>query len=511
MPDPSDGAGNDRRYQLRPRRSFARGRLVRSMLVLALLAGLHRWWGDRAEVRFEREVAALAAAGEPVSLAGMTQPAVRDELNGTLELRLAAAGAAPGPESLPNLTAPPQIPLTAAERQQIGALVAAHGAAFDAVRAARAKGRVDWQIPIRSPEWVDQAYRLEGLGDLMALLGYAALYEHDRGNDALALDHLRSLLFVGRSLTARPFLFSQRSGNFAAAVASLRLAEIAPDLRVAPEWGGGATRGAATPSQLRDVVAEFLDDSPWRDDMRQAFRGERARAVQAARGLAQGRAKLSEVGPGLSPSSYDDPVGRVVVPRFDAYFGRLFRPRVYEDGALVARHLGEVIDRFDASPDWPTAERLIPGLPPCTNSAWTGFTHLTALMLVHPYCWEAKHYYDGATERRLAAAALAVRWYAAEHAGALPARLADLVPDYLPSVPLDPLADAKPLGYVANSERPVVYSVGENGNDDGGREYDPSAPVPGRFETDTVRHLKRRPRRILQWTTVPPNPAPVGG
>jgi hypothetical protein len=46
----------------------------------------------------------------------------------------------------------------------------------------------------------------------------------------------------------------------------------------------------------------------------------------------------------------------------------------------------------------------------------------------------------------------------------------DLVPAYLPSMPLDPYSpDGKtPLHYVVGKHGPSVYSVGDNGKDEGG-------------------------------------------
>jgi hypothetical protein len=51
----------------------------------------------------------------------------------------------------------------------------------------------------------------------------------------------------------------------------------------------------------------------------------------------------------------------------------------------------------------------------------------------------------------------------------------------------------------------------KDGSDDGGREYDEEAPLEERLRTDNVKHLKRRPRRVLEWTTVEPNPATRSG
>jgi len=61
---------------------------------------------------------------------------------------------------------------------------------------------------------------------------------------------------------------------------------------------------------------------------------------------------------------------------------------------------------------------------------------------------------------------LALKCHQAQH-GALPESLADLVPDYLPAVPLDDF-DGKPLRY--SREKKLIYSVGWNLTDDGGQE-----------------------------------------
>jgi len=51
--------------------------------------------------------------------------------------------------------------------------------------------------------------------------------------------------------------------------------------------------------------------------------------------------------------------------------------------------------------------------------------------------------------------------------GALPASLELLIPQYIASVPVDPY-DGQPFRY--DPARAIVYSVGEDGKDDGGKE-----------------------------------------
>ena len=69
---------------------------------------------------------------------------------------------------------------------------------------------------------------------------------------------------------------------------------------------------------------------------------------------------------------------------------------------------------------------------------------------------------------RAANAGLAVESYR-ETLGHLPDKLADLAPIYLNSVLTDPF-DGQPLRYKKLAKGYVVYSVGEDGNDDGGDE-----------------------------------------
>jgi hypothetical protein len=53
--------------------------------------------------------------------------------------------------------------------------------------------------------------------------------------------------------------------------------------------------------------------------------------------------------------------------------------------------------------------------------------------------------------------------------GVLPDSLGDLVPRFVDVVPADPY-DGRPLRYQKLTKGYVVYSVGEDGNDDGGDE-----------------------------------------
>ena len=74
----------------------------------------------------------------------------------------------------------------------------------------------------------------------------------------------------------------------------------------------------------------------------------------------------------------------------------------------------------------------------------------------------------GFTENALLSVTLALRAFRLEH-GAYPKALQELTPFYLHSVPDDPFALSGPLHYRRTGTRYVLYSIGPDGKDDGGK------------------------------------------
>ncbi len=86
---------------------------------------------------------------------------------------------------------------------------------------------------------------------------------------------------------------------------------------------------------------------------------------------------------------------------------------------------------------------------------------LPALQSLSGTLWEFE------TRIAIARVGVALHRHQLQH-GQPPDALAELVPAFLPSVPLD-LMTGQPLHYTRSGERSVVYSVGKNLQDDGGR------------------------------------------
>ena len=72
---------------------------------------------------------------------------------------------------------------------------------------------------------------------------------------------------------------------------------------------------------------------------------------------------------------------------------------------------------------------------------------------------------------RLTKLAFALVEYRADH-GRYPAKLADLVPKYVKRVPKDIFNNDGDLHYSRKDGGCLLYSVGSNGKDDGGKSYD---------------------------------------
>ena len=89
-------------------------------------------------------------------------------------------------------------------------------------------------------------------------------------------------------------------------------------------------------------------------------------------------------------------------------------------------------------------------------------------ILTGSYWMSIVDYFGGVSSRRMTAVALAIRLYELDH-GRRPATLTELVPGYLPHVPDDPFAaKGVKLRYAPDARRALLYSVGVNGQDDGG-------------------------------------------
>ncbi len=177
------------------------------------------------------------------------QPAVPDSANAVADLQAAAASIPagdPGYTVLAKLH--PLPPLTSGELAVIEELVKAHGPALAHVDAAVAKPGIDWRLRLRTPVCETLLPDLNSQRRVVNLLGADLLYAHHQGDDARALRRAMQIRFISRAVGRQPFIVSQFVSIGFAAVASNRLMEIAPDLKVGGQSGRhrGKSRRSST-------------------------------------------------------------------------------------------------------------------------------------------------------------------------------------------------------------------------------------------------------------------------
>ena len=103
---------------------------------------------------------------------------------------------------------------------------------------------------------------------------------------------------------------------------------------------------------------------------------------------------------------------------------------------------------------------------------------LLCILYLTPFTTVRVRETDNRAQNALLETTLALHTYQLEHCF-FPATLGSLVPRYLPSFPADPFALSGPLRYKVQGKTYLLYSVGPDGKDDGGRPiFDATKPAP---------------------------------
>jgi hypothetical protein len=462
------------------RRSHARRLFVAGLLVLTVLLMLRLWWGWMAERRWNALVAEMRAAGEPVELRDLQGSPVPNSDNAAYSLTQAIAAMSRTVDT-PSLSRPfsgiPE-PLPYSPQWYVAARnsIGANAETLLLVHQARNRRVTNWRLLAgRSIE--DMCNLVEPEIYLRCIVEDAASYAHDVGDDATAIDRLRDLRATILAEACMPFSTPYLTASRGDCRASDLIVHVATQLQIAgaakPDRSG-AVIGAPRDS-VNSLIEELLADDPaWKRAATNAFRGQAVLTADWVRAYDDGDWLLQPL----------NEVNAAQVTRlFRAYGSAMSQPNWQACAAQL--QLGPKI--------CPTSPR---------ENATAGF--LAPFWISTGACWEG---YAASAERRMAAVILAIRLYYLDR-GVYPRALSELVPDYLPAVPLDPMAaDARPLGYIlaARGARPVVYSVGMDGRDDTPDES--ALPVAPQYEWKLYPTTRDEWRDASAWQMPTSQPA----
>jgi len=267
---------------------------------------------------------------------------------------------------------------------------------------------------------------LNAYRNLTNIVSDGAILEHLYGNDSKSLDRILDHLNISDCLRQSDLLVSQLVAIGIDAMGTNTINIVAPGLE---KESLRSAAPAATQPRLRQQVIELIawlrDEKSADEALQRALREELTHGIVGGPANAPVRVKPAEV----SPTSV------------------------------------ELVEKACIQPDFPAAQAIVAKcvwagqMSPLTKSMDRLFnTHFRVIM-----------------ERRMSAVILAAQLYRADHQGAWPKALSELVPMYLSEVPRDPFrADGAALGYRViphgwpeGGDRPVIFS-------DSG----PDVPVP---------------------------------
>ena len=454
------------------RRRWGRYVLLLLLVLVLALAGSYFNWSRRADRGLNALLDELRRNGQPVEAADLNRPPVDPEDDAAIELMTAARLIDTKSATWEQYRRGEMSrPLGPEERAMVAELVRANKPALAKVRAARGKRDADWKIRFQAPLISTLLPHLNEQRNVAELCRLAALEARLNGDDAAAVEHLRDIQVVGNAIDRQPFYVGHLVAVGIHAMGAHELGEFAPALKIKT---GADAPGAATPQQVRLAIAELLDDRALEQGIRQGICGERVSLLDTARLIADRKIDINAVaGAGKPPGGMGAPP--------------LPRPMVLTDARIMAQYITDVYNAYDGASDYQAYVKAAPGMP--AEVTQNPKLHILAALLLPASDRFIQQQFRILTERRLAATALALRLYAADHGGNYPRALDELVPKYLPAVPADPFAaGGKPLSYstAADPAAPLVYSVGENGTDAGGstKPNNPRRADPGRWETD---------------------------
>lgn len=365
---------------------------------------------------------------------------------------------------------------------------------LELARQASLRQGADWGIRIRSRMPNQSFPNFNAQRNLANLLGDAAVYEHFHGDDARAISDIRTLLHQARTLNQYPFVLSKLVGIGIEALAVARLEVIAGDLRIG---SGPSTSNPSTEvsqDEVHALIGELLGGQQIAQFMAQAMRDERIAMVDNVQSYVGSSLLLKpafRLDAARSLDRYTETARACLLPTLPA-----------AKAALSPLSLIERQVRNEPRPVSPWSSGGNSPAPPIHPVLQTrrllNFSSGNKLL---------DTLYRSICEQRMAAVMLAFRLYVIDH-GQYPQTLQDLVPQYLSTLPADPMsADGRPFGYfiAANGKRPILYSVGDDGADQTqGRQAQIAAHILKGWQSTHRMPADDQYRDLSSWV----NPAP---
>jgi len=426
-------------------------------IALALCVGL-AVWHSRVEIRrawaeIQKRLDALRAAGEPVTAEDLAKLYPNPPPDRDAALLLAPATAALwlpdpdiDPQSVHNWAWSGSQDLTEPLLATIQTVVDTNQAALNAVPWDRITNA--WFGPGFSRGFSNMVANPDSPDtELPRLFCLKAILEARAGNASQAIENLSRALALLRTIRngSMAHLYYRRKGEALVCVAL--------------EWV--VNRTEILPDDLRAFEHLLSDDHT--EGLREALISLRCRNIWAMNSF-----RADPINEVLPRSSYGNKLGNVLRYHYYATLIQTF-DRIYSDAdfseMLDARSAQIAALKLPLKQRFSEFERIervaVEGGHPSIASRGSGAARVISTRLR----WDA----EVRAKMQVTRVALEVERWRLAHGGRAPDSLADLVPEFAPSVPLDPF-DNNPLRYKKLARGFLLYSIGADFTDDGGKE-----------------------------------------
>jgi hypothetical protein len=388
--------------------------LLLATLILRLL------WGAYARHKLQAQLEDLRRQGLPIVPKEVIFEHVPDSQNAWPVLLQAASASQSGVDSprASNDTYRDSPPYPPSWLKRARDSEKANAQAFVISRKLRGYSRIQFHDRLSSPVYT-AVYSYNGVRNLANTVTDGALYAQSQGTDVEAIERIRDVLHQGRLIHQDPLLVAQLVALGVDALACSTAEIIAPGLRLSDNTARQHARG---------LITDLLDEeASWRG-FASCFPIERLAMTDYLTTRAKGYWALQ-------------PLAELEKVRSDHFYAIAFQAAHQRNRVQALRILSQAdrdepirftLNGFSFVPQGPSVPRY---------SRW--FTGASAGI---DRSFEVQFRFIA--ERRAAAISLAIQLYRADH-DHRPARLEELVPQYLPALPADPFyGDNRPFGYV---------------------------------------------------------------
>jgi hypothetical protein len=382
------------------------------------------------------------------------EPLLNEHADSMAKLREAAAR-----PSLGFVASISQADFSAKDRELFGVTLTKHDVELSKLRTLEDR----WLIATLLPDMIH-------LRDAGMLLGADARRAAAAGDGNTAFADVRAMLGVSRHCEELPFLVCILVGD---AVQNKARATIQDVLTANPKlWSN---------DQLRDLAHQSAASQI---DWRRGFQGERTcfydsiQRVYTDNGHGDGRLALQVTNDqNLFQLIESVSAGGNATASMFSNAGIAFFTLPAANMVIASRK--EMTDEYDRITDralarlgepywsWKGDPSLDSEVKALTDGTISRFRYLFVLLLTPSYDTFLNRVVASDGNRDGVFIGLALELYHREH-NKWPESLSELSPKYLPTLPADPIT-GKPLHYKIVNDRPIVYSVGVDGDDDGGR------------------------------------------